>query len=104
VNMIFNTAARRYASQPGTEYLMESECGRLHAGDDRHVCADRLRDAALPPDVRAGRTADLALQPDRGGVRRRVQRGLDLQGSLRHVCRPLRLAGGVGVPGLLHDR
>lgn len=32
VNMLFMTPERRYDDQPGTEYLMPSECGTVHGG------------------------------------------------------------------------
>lgn len=46
VNMIFNTAERRYAAQPGTEYLMESECGLRTSG--AIVSQAELRPELLP--------------------------------------------------------
>lgn len=49
VNMIFNTAARRYASQPGTEYLMESECGLRTSG--AIVSQEELRPELMPNET-----------------------------------------------------
>ena len=60
VNMIFNTAARRYPSQPGTEYLMESECGLRTSGAI-------VSQAELQPQLMPSQTYRFAIERANGG-------------------------------------
>jgi hypothetical protein len=60
VNMIFNTATRRYASQPGTEYLMDSECGLQTSGGI-------VSQAELRPELMPNETYRFAIERANGG-------------------------------------
>jgi hypothetical protein len=60
VNMIFNTATRRYASQPGTEYLMDSECGLQTSGSI-------VSQAELRPELMPNETYRFAIERANGG-------------------------------------
>jgi hypothetical protein len=60
VNMIFETAARRYAGQPGTEYLMESECGLRTSGAI-------VSQAELRPELMPNETYRFAIERAGGG-------------------------------------
>ena len=60
VNMIFNTATRRYPSQPGTEYLMDSECGLRTSGAV-------VSQAELRPELMPAETYRFAIEHANGG-------------------------------------
>lgn len=60
VNMIFNTAARRYSSMPGTEYLMESECGLRTSGAI-------VSQAELRPELMPAESYRFAIERANGG-------------------------------------
>ena len=74
VNMIFNTATRRYASQPGTEYLMESECGLQTSGAI-------VSQAELRPELMPSETYRFAIERAGGGYT------LEMSGNFAHVGR-----------------
>ena len=72
VNMIFNTATRRYASQPGTEYLMESECGLRTSGAI-------VSQAELRPELMPAETYWFAIERGNGGYT------LEMRGTFAHL-------------------
>jgi hypothetical protein len=72
VNMIFNTASRRYANQPGTEYLMESECGSRTSGPI-------VSQAELKPELMPNQTYRFAIERHGGGYT------LEVSGDFRSI-------------------
>ena len=74
VNAIFNTSTRRYSSQPGTQYLMESECGLRTSG--AIVAQDELRPELLPSEAYT-----FAIERINGGYT------LEMSGNFRYLGR-----------------
>lgn len=74
VNAIFNTSTRRYANQPGTEYLMESECGLRTSGSI--VSQEELRPELLPAE-----SYTFAIERINGGYT------LEMRGNFRNIGR-----------------
>ena len=72
VNMIFNTATRRYPVQPGTEYLMESECGLRTSGAI-------VSQAELRPELMPSQSYRFAIERAGGGYT------LEMTGTFRHI-------------------
>lgn len=74
VNAIFNTATRRYSSQPGTEYLMESECGLQTSGAI-------VSQAELRPELMPNESYRFAIERRDGGYT------LEMSGAFAHIGR-----------------
>lgn len=72
VNMIFNTDDRRYSGQPGTEYVMESECGTAVGGAI-------VSQVDLMPELMPEQTYRFAVE------RTRDSYVLEVSGTFRHV-------------------
>lgn len=72
VNMLFMTPERRYDDQPGTEYLMHSECGTEHGGGI-------VSQVDLVPELMPLTSYDFAIE------RRDGQYTLEVSGYFRNV-------------------
>ncbi|PSK89674.1 hypothetical protein CLV63_12568 [Murinocardiopsis flavida] len=72
VNMIFMNKDRRYANQPGTEYVMHSECGT-------EVGGGIVSQADLMPEMMPEQSYEFAVE------RRSDSYVLELKGEFRHV-------------------
>lgn len=72
VNMLFMTPDRRYAGQPGTEYLMHSECGTTYGGGI-------VSQVDLVPELMPHVSYDFAIERSEGHY------VLEVSGFFRHV-------------------
>lgn len=72
VNMLFMTPDRRYSSQPGTEYLMPSECGTTYGGGI-------VSQVDLMPELMPKHSYDFAVE------RRDGHYVLEVSGTFRYV-------------------
>jgi len=72
VNMLFMTPDRRYAGQPGTEYLMHSECGTTYGGGI-------VSQVDLMPELMPSRSYRFAIE------RRDGHYVLEVSGTFRNV-------------------
>ena len=71
VNAIFNTPERRWPDQPGTSYVMESECGTRTTG--------LVSQAELRPELMPGQSYRFAIERIAGGYT------MEMSGSFRHI-------------------
>ncbi len=72
INAIFNTSGRRYANQPGTQYVMESECGTRTSG--AIVSQAEIRPELLPSEFYR-----FAIERVDGGYT------MEMTGTFRHI-------------------